>query len=89
MTHRGVEIVLGRLATDRALRERFRVSPETTLRELVASGVELSGVERAALGSLDPGAVGRFALALDPRIQRAVLVGGDGDEPGRGPGGAL
>ena len=74
MTHRGVEIVLGRLATDETIRQRFRQSPAQALREQVALGIELSTVEIAALESLDPGAVGHFAHALDPRLQKAVLV---------------
>ena len=84
MTHRGVEIVLGRLATDESIRQRFRQSPAQALRELVALGIELSTVEIAALESLDPGAVGSFAHALDPRLQKAVLV----PEPRKGSGGS-
>lgn len=75
MSHRGVEIVLGRLATDEAMRQRFRQAPARTLQELIALGVELSVVELAALESLDPQALHRFALALDTRLQKAVLVG--------------
>jgi hypothetical protein len=74
MSHRGVEIVLGRLATDEAMRQRFHSSPAQALRELIAMGLELSSVELAALQSLDPSAVHRFAQALDPRLQKAVLV---------------
>jgi hypothetical protein len=86
MSHRGVEIVLGRLATDEAMRQRFRQSPEVALRELLALGVELTAIELAALQSLDPSALHRFAQALDPRLQKAVLVkpsergSGDGKE---------
>ena len=81
--------MLGRLATDPSVRDRFRKSPAAALRELVASGIELSPVELAALGSLDHGAVQRFAQALDPRIQRAVLVPRAEDAPGDGSGGGL
>ena len=66
--------MLGRLATDRAVRDRFHRAPSATLRELVASGIELSPVELAALATLDPAALQRFALALDPKIQKAVLA---------------
>jgi hypothetical protein len=74
MSHRGVEVVLGRLATDEAWRERFRQEPATALRELIGSGLELSPVERGAIEALDPSAIARFAQALDPRLQKAVLV---------------
>jgi len=87
MTQRGVEIVLGRLVTDEAIRGRFRQSPELALRELMALGVELSPVELAALASLEPAAVQRFAQALDSRLQKAVLVGqvdgSEGEEVGQ------
>jgi len=74
MSHRGVEIVLGRLATDEALRKRFRQAPALVLKELMALGIELSSVEFGTLESLDPSAVHRFAQALDPRLQKASLV---------------
>jgi len=74
MSHRGVEIVLGRLATDEATRQKFRQSPTRTLRELIDMGLELSAVELAALESLNAEAVYRFAQALDARLQKAVLV---------------
>jgi hypothetical protein len=74
MTHRGVEIVLGRLATDEALRRRFRQAPAAVLKELIALGIELSPVELGTLESLDQSAVNRFAQALDPRLQKAILV---------------
>jgi hypothetical protein len=74
MTQRGVEMVLGRLATDEALRRRFRDSPALALRELMGVGIELSAVELAALQSLDPSAIRRFAETVDARLQKAVLV---------------
>jgi hypothetical protein len=74
MSHRGVEIVLGRLATDEALRKRFRQAPAVVLKELISLGIELSPVELGTLESLDPSAVHRFAQALDPRLQKAALV---------------
>jgi len=74
MSQKAVEIVLGRLASDEATRRRFREAPAATLAELVALGLELSAVERAALESLDAAAVERFAQAVDSRLQRAELV---------------
>ena len=74
MSQRGVEVVLGRLATDASLRERFSVSPGQLLQELIADGIELSRVEVAALESLETSALHRFAAAVDPRLQKAVLL---------------
>ena len=73
MSHRAVEIVLGRLVTDEALRRRFAASPMGTLEELREQGLELSAVERAALESLDPAAVADLARALDARLRKAAL----------------
>jgi hypothetical protein len=74
MSHRGVEVVLGRLATDEGLRERFAAAAARTLAELIDQGLELSSVERAALEELDRRALERFAAALDPRLQKALLA---------------
>lgn len=74
MSHRGVEIVLGRLATDESIRRRFREAPAQALRDLLDSGIELSPVERAALESLDAAALQDFARALDARLQKAALA---------------
>ena len=73
MSHRAVEIVLGRLATDETLRKRFAAGAAHALEELHAQGLELSAVERAALECLDPAALAEFARALDARLQKACL----------------
>ena len=87
MSHRSVEIVLGRLATDEAMRARFRQAPAEALRELLASGIELSAVERAALEGLDGAQLQRFAETLDARLQKAALTAStaseDSEEGGR------
>jgi hypothetical protein len=74
MSHRGVEIVLGRLATDEALRVRFATGAARALADLIDQGLELSAVERAALEALDPSALERFAVSLDPRLQKVALA---------------
>jgi hypothetical protein len=74
MTQRAVEIVVGRLATDEALRARFRQAPSEVLGELTEIGLELSAVELAALQALDPAALQQFATRLDGRLQKAALV---------------
>lgn len=74
MSHRAVEIVLGRLATDEALRKRFEAGAAQALEEFQAQGLELSAVERAALESLDASALAEFARSLDARLQKAALL---------------
>ena len=77
---RGVERVIGSLATDQALRQRFSRDPKQVLEELVQRGLELNECERASLMALDARSVARFARTLDPRLQR---IDGCGGEPWR------
>lgn len=74
MAQKAVEIVIGRLVTDEALRARFRRRPATVLRSLRAEGFELTAVEAAALEGVDASALERFARAIDPRLQKAALT---------------
>ena len=71
MTHRNVETLIGRLATDPALRRRFAIDPAAILRELQENGYELTAVEFDALASTDPDAIRVFAESIDRRIRRA------------------
>ena len=73
MTHRNVETLIGRLATDPVLRRRFVKDPATVLGELRDQGVELTPVEIEALASTDPEALRVFAEALDRRIRKAAF----------------
>ena len=77
MSQRNVERVIGRLVTDESLRRRFAQDPQGTLAELAVSGIELTGCERAALGTLDVRQLDRFAEAVDPRLQKMDLCGGE------------
>lgn len=70
MSHRHVETLIGRLATDPDLRRRFEDGASAVLRELVGQGYELSPVEIDALASLDPASVRTFSATLDPRLRR-------------------
>jgi hypothetical protein len=79
MTHRNVENLIGRLATDPDLRRRFVESPVDVLRELRDQGWELTSVELDALASTDPVALRSFADALDRRIRRAIRGAGQSD----------
>jgi hypothetical protein len=72
MTHRHVENLIGRLATDPGLRRRFAEDPAGILRELKDQGYELTPVETDALASTDADALRSFADTLDRRIRRAV-----------------
>lgn len=71
MTHRNVETLIGRLATDPALRRRFANDATAVLQELKEQGYELTLVELEALASTDADAIESFADALDRRIRRA------------------
>ncbi len=76
MSHRYVEIVIGRLATDEELRRRFEEAPEATLRELVAQGLELTETEIASMLACGERCVKALAGAVDPRLQKANLKEG-------------
>jgi len=71
MTHRNVETLIGRLATDPALRRRFAHDATAVFNELLEQGYELTLVEREALASTDADAIESFADVLDRRIRRA------------------
>lgn len=71
-----VERVIGRLATDEALRRRFTEDPRALLTELIERGTELNECERWSLERLDTRELARFAEAIGPRLQRSDLHGG-------------
>lgn len=70
-----VERVIGRLATDEELRERFIRDPGAVLAELIAQGFELNPCELRSIARMDPDELARFAEAIGPRLQRAALRG--------------
>ena len=71
---KNVETLIGRLATDAALRRRFSAAPVAVLAELSAQGLELTAVEQNALATTDLAALHRFASTLDGRLRRASLT---------------
>jgi len=81
MSHVNVERVIGLLATDEGLRERFSRDPLEILDELERRGMELNACERWSLARMDLRELDRFANAIDPRLQKADLrtpiIGGD------------
>jgi hypothetical protein len=75
MSQRGVERVIGALATNEGLLRRFREDPQAVVQELVERGLELNECERASLEALDASEIARFARAIDPRLQRIETQG--------------
>ena len=73
MSHRNIEVVIGRLATDEALRRRFREAPEPTLRELAAQGLDLTQTEVASLLACGRRCIEAIGREIDPRLDRACL----------------
>jgi hypothetical protein len=70
MSHRSVELVIGRLATDEGFRRRFVADATGSLSELRQQGHELTAVEVEALLALDLTAIDRLAGAIDQRLQK-------------------
>lgn len=66
--HRNVEALIGRLATDPELRERFAEQPFAAIRD---QRLELTEVEIAALAATDPEAIRALSAALDSRLRKA------------------
>ncbi|MBI5445616.1 MAG: hypothetical protein HY900_30925 [Deltaproteobacteria bacterium] len=75
MSQKTVERILGKLATDEEIRQRFRAAPGEALANLACDD-SLTPVEREALCALDADLLDRFADALDPRIQRVRIPPG-------------
>jgi hypothetical protein len=74
MSHRNVEILIGRLATDARLRRRFEDGAIALLHELIAQGHELSTIEIDALATISRDAMRAFADGLDPRLRKVDLT---------------
>ena len=73
MSHRAVEALIGRLATDSTLLRRFARAPTRELQALTRQGYELTTVEIDALTTIDIEALGALAQGLDRRLLRADL----------------
>ena len=73
MTHRNVETLIGRLATDGLLRRRFLEDPTGVLAQFRDQGLELTDIELQALASTSADAIREFAASVDRRIQKAEL----------------
>lgn len=79
MSQKCVEIVIGRLATDEALRARFFANPKSTLEQLREAGFELTHGEIEALCETPVGLWALIAAWVHPRLQKIALQGLDGD----------
>jgi len=73
MTHRNVETLIGKLATDGQLRRRFLEDPIGVLAQFRDQGLELTNIELEALASTSADAIREFAASVDRRIQKAEL----------------
>jgi len=73
MSQKSVEIVMGRLATDEALRARFSADPTSTLRHLHESGLDLTDGETDALIRTPVALWAFIASCIHPRLQKIAL----------------
>ena len=74
MAQRTIEMLIGRLITDERFRSEFLKSPEATLHNLCALGLELSRTEIAALVDTEPSLWIQAAARLDRRLQKINLT---------------
>src|SRR6266702_3477627 len=65
MSHRNIEIVIGKLVTDEALRWEFKRRPASALLRLADHGFGLTNSEVDAILGLDMAALERFVATLD------------------------
>ena len=77
MSHRHLEVVIGRLVTDESFRRRFVEQPTRWSDELAEAGLELSDAELTALRRTEASAWLAIADAIDPRLQKASLKPAD------------
>ena len=73
VAQRSIEMLIGRLITDERFRTDFLSSPEDTLNDLCALGLDLSRAEIAALLNTDPALWIRAASQIDARLQKVNL----------------
>lgn len=76
MSQRNVELIIGKLVTDEDCRRDFRSDATGFVNGLLERGTQLTRSEVAALVTLDPKVLDRFADDIDPRLQKASLLRG-------------
>jgi len=80
MSHKCVEAIIGKLATDEGFRRRFLEDAAGALEEVRKLGVELTPVEVQALAAMDQDVIRFFASGIDQRLQKVDLTSnGKGD----------
>jgi len=73
VTQRWIEVVIGRLVTDEALRRRFLTNAPQTITELLDEGIDLTRSEIAALIAIDTTLWTRVADQVNPTLLAAGL----------------
>jgi hypothetical protein len=72
MAHKTVELIIGRVLTDKAFRARFVADPEDTLFSLRDTGHELTRIEIDALAKIDWQLWQHGPDWIDARLQRCA-----------------
>jgi hypothetical protein len=75
VSQKNVEVIIGRLATDETLRNRFIADPAGTLRVLIGGGLDLSLSEIEALLETPAESWAVIACRIHPRLQKITLKG--------------
>ena len=74
MAQRSIEILIGRLLTDEALREEFLMNTSRALQMVCEAGHELTPVEISAVLAMPSGLWPEVAKQIDPRLQNAKAI---------------
>ena len=73
MAQRSIEILVGRLLTDEAFRDKFVRNALTVLQAFSETGHDLTPLEIEAFMATPKRLWNEFAAQLDPRLQKANL----------------
>jgi hypothetical protein len=73
MAHKVVQLIIGRILTDEALRKRLVAQPTATLTQLRDEGFALTDLEIDALSRIDPAWWSRTAKGIDSHLQQCDL----------------
>jgi hypothetical protein len=73
MSHRSIEVLIGRLITDEAFRRAFLSSPYSVIGSFILTGHELTATEIMALTATPADLWQLVAEQVDCRLQKASL----------------